>query len=103
MGLSSGRNSLNTRQIPHPLGEPSLLRFQPMTKPKRAKAFTTESPWPFEVDPHPIEETLTAFGGIPLVVQTFCSLGLPQCWREQAGSAENGSAATMSSPRWRAS
>ncbi len=37
----------------------------------------------FEVDPHPIEETLTVFGGIPLVVQTFRSLGLPKSVLEQ--------------------
>ena len=30
-----------------------------------------------------MEETLPAFGGIPLVVQTFRSLGLPQSVREQ--------------------
>jgi Transposase DDE domain group 1 len=38
----------------------------------------TESPLLFEVDSKPIEETLTAFGGIPLVVQAFRSLGLPK-------------------------
>ena len=37
----------------------------------------TESPLLFEVDPQPLEETLTALGGIPLVVQAFRSLGLP--------------------------
>ena len=31
----------------------------------------------FEVDPQPLEESLTALGGIPLVVQAFRSLGLP--------------------------
>jgi hypothetical protein len=54
-----------------------------MTKPKERRPSPTESPLLFEVDPHPIEETLTAFGGIPLVVQTFRSLGLPQSVREQ--------------------
>jgi hypothetical protein len=37
----------------------------------------TDSPLPFALDPTPIEETLTAFGGAPLVVQAFRSLGLP--------------------------
>ena len=37
----------------------------------------TESPLLFEVDPEPLQETLTALGGIPLVVQAFRSLGLP--------------------------
>ena len=54
-----------------------------MTKPKERRVSPTESPLLFEVDPHPIEETLTAFGGIPLVVQTFRSLGLPKSVREQ--------------------
>ncbi len=54
-----------------------------MTKRKERRPSPTESPLLFEVDPHPIEETLTAFGGIPLVVQTFRSLGLPQSVREQ--------------------
>jgi len=33
------------------------------------KPSPTESPLLFEVDPKPLEETLTALGGIPLVVQ----------------------------------
>ncbi len=37
----------------------------------------TTSPLLFELDPEPLEETLTALGGIPLVVQAFRSLGLP--------------------------
>jgi hypothetical protein len=39
----------------------------------------TESPLPFAIDPTPLPETLTAFGGVPLVVQAFRSLGLPGC------------------------
>ncbi|MGH9451294.1 MAG: IS1380 family transposase [Terriglobia bacterium] len=31
----------------------------------------------FEIDPEPLPEVLTALGGMPLVVQTFRSLGLP--------------------------
>jgi hypothetical protein len=46
-----------------------------MLKPR--KPSPTESPLPFEIDPTPLPETLTAFGGVPLVVQTFRSLGLP--------------------------
>lgn len=33
---------------------------------------------PFQLDPEPVTETLTAVGGLPLVAQTFRSLGLPQ-------------------------
>ena len=46
-----------------------------MLKPR--KPSPTESPLPFTIDPTPLAETLTAFGGAPLVVQTFRSLGLP--------------------------
>jgi len=46
-----------------------------MLKPR--KPSPTESPLPFAIDPTPLQETLTAFGGAPLVVQTFRSLGLP--------------------------
>ena len=45
---------------------------------KEPKPSPTESPMLFEIDPVPLEETLTALGGIPLVVQAFRSLGLPQ-------------------------
>jgi hypothetical protein len=44
---------------------------------KEPKRSPTESPLLFEVDPQPIEETLTALGGIPLVVQAFRSLRRP--------------------------
>src|SRR5438477_9876831 len=47
------------------------------------KPSPTESPLLFEVDPQPLEETLTALGGIPLVVQAFRSLGLPDSVRQQ--------------------
>jgi hypothetical protein len=49
---------------------------------KLTKPSPTESPLPFELDPEPTEETLTALGGIPLVVQAFRSLGLPQSVKE---------------------
>ena len=44
---------------------------------KVRKPSPTESPPLFEIDPEPIPETLTALGGVPLLVQTFRSLGLP--------------------------
>jgi hypothetical protein len=50
---------------------------------KIAKASPTASPLPFELDPEPLEETLTARGGIPLVAQAFRSLGLPRSIQEQ--------------------
>ena len=46
-----------------------------MIKPK--KPSPTESPLLFEIDPEPLVETLTAWGGIPLAVQAFRSLGVP--------------------------
>lgn len=46
-----------------------------MLKPR--KPSPTESPLPFTFDPKPLEETLTSYGGLPLVVQAFRSLGLP--------------------------
>src|SRR5258707_12664107 len=49
-----------------------MARMRRMPKPS-----PTESALLFEVDPQPLEETLTALGGIPLVVQAFRSLGLP--------------------------
>jgi hypothetical protein len=47
-----------------------------MTK-KLDRRSPTELPLPFELDPEPLQEKLTAFGGIGPVVQTFRSLGLP--------------------------
>ena len=35
------------------------------------------------IHPEPIPETLTAMGGVPLLVQAFRSLGLPASVREQ--------------------
>src|ERR1035441_9902211 len=49
---------------------------------KDTKASPTESPLLFAIDPPPLEETLTALGGIPLVVQAFRSLGLPHSVQE---------------------
>jgi hypothetical protein len=50
---------------------------------KEPKRSPTELPLLFDIDPQPLEETLTALGGMPLVVQAFRSLGLPQSVREQ--------------------
>jgi hypothetical protein len=50
---------------------------------KERRPSPTESPLLFEIDPQPLSETLTALGGIPLVVQTFRSLGLPDSVRQQ--------------------
>ena len=36
----------------------------------------------FEIDPEPLPETLTALGGVPLLVQTFRSLALPASVRQ---------------------
>lgn len=55
---------------------------------KPTKPSPSESPLLFDIDPEPIEETLTALGGIPLVVQAFRSLGLPQSVREHVGVKE---------------
>ena len=49
---------------------------------KIRKPSPTESPLLFDIDPEPIPEMLTALGGVPLLVQTFRSLGLPAQGRE---------------------
>ena len=49
---------------------------------KVRKPSPTESPLLFAIDPEPLPETLTALGGVPLLVQTFRSLGLPTQVRE---------------------
>ncbi|MHB1857750.1 MAG: hypothetical protein ACYCPM_09990 [Acidobacteriaceae bacterium] len=41
------------------------------------KPSPTESPLLFKIDDEPLQETLTAWGGVPLVVQAFRSLGVP--------------------------
>jgi hypothetical protein len=50
---------------------------------KIPKPSPTASPLLFEPDPEPLQETLTTLGGIPLVVQAFRSLGLPQGIQER--------------------
>jgi hypothetical protein len=47
------------------------------------KPSPTESEFPFEIDPEPAKESLTAWGGVPLLVRAFRSLGVPQSIRQQ--------------------
>jgi hypothetical protein len=47
---------------------------------KIEKPSPTESSLLFELDPKPAEETLTALGGLPLVVQAFTHGRIPK-WR----------------------
>src|ERR1017187_7286206 len=49
---------------------------------KIPKPSPTASPLLFELDPEPLEGSLTAVGEIPLVVQAFRSLGLPRSIQE---------------------
>jgi hypothetical protein len=44
----------------------------------RKKPSPTELPLGFTIDPEPIQETLTSWGGTPLLLQAFRSLGLPR-------------------------
>ncbi len=46
------------------------------------KPSPTELPLPFELDDKPLEETLTAWGGVPLVIQAFRSLKVPASVRQ---------------------
>jgi Transposase DDE domain group 1 len=49
---------------------------------KLNRVHVTEHPLPFQLDPEPNTEVLTAFGGLPMVVQAFRSMRLPQIIRE---------------------
>jgi hypothetical protein len=49
---------------------------------KPSKPSPTESRLLFEIDSEPLPETLTAWGGVALVVQAFRSLGLPASVRQ---------------------
>lgn len=49
---------------------------------KQDKPSPTESDFLFEIDPEPAQEALTSFGGVPLLVRAFRSLGLPQSIRQ---------------------
>ena len=49
---------------------------------KTSRVSVTEQPLPFQWDPEPATEILTGFGGLPMVVQTFRSMRLPEAIRE---------------------
>lgn len=51
-----------------------------MKAPRRS---LTENRLPFQLDPEPATEKLTGYGGVPLVVQTFRSLRLPEVVQAQ--------------------
>ena len=50
---------------------------------KSPRPSPTASPLLFEIDPEPLSETLTAWGGVSLAVQAFRSLGLPASIQRQ--------------------
>jgi hypothetical protein len=50
---------------------------------KARKTSSTESPLFLSIAPEPIPETLTAMGGVALLVRAFRSLGLPARIRRQ--------------------
>jgi hypothetical protein len=52
-------------------------------KQKIRKPSLSESPRLIEFGPEPLLETLTALGGVPLVVQTLRSFGLPARVRQR--------------------
>lgn len=45
---------------------------------KARRRSPTMNPLPFQLDPEPATETLTSYGGVPLVVRAFRSLGLAE-------------------------
>lgn len=49
---------------------------------RQYKPSPTESPLLFEIDPQPLPEAVTAMAGVPLVVQAFRSLALPDSVRQ---------------------
>jgi hypothetical protein len=49
---------------------------------KISRASVTEQPLPFQWGPEPGPEILTAFGGLPMVVQAFRSMRLPEAIRQ---------------------
>lgn len=55
---------------------------------KLNKPSPTELPLPFELDPEPLQEKLTAFGGVTPVVQAFRSLGLAESVRRNVAVKE---------------
>ena len=79
MGPEAGCTRRHLVHLSHPPG--ACFRYDGSMR-KERKPSPTESPLLFEIDPEPIPETLTALGGIPLVVQAFRSLGLPSASRQ---------------------
>ena len=49
---------------------------------KARRRSPTMNPVPFQLDPEPATETLTSYGGVPLVVRAFRSLGLAEAVAE---------------------
>lgn len=49
---------------------------------KLSRVSVTEQPLPFQFDREPAPEILTAFGGLPIVVQTLRSMRLPEAVRQ---------------------
>ena len=45
---------------------------------KESKRYPVAGEFLFEIDPEPAAEMLTSLGGVPLVLRTFRSLGLPE-------------------------
>src|SRR5262252_5475568 len=52
---------------------------------KTSRVSVTEQRLPFQWDPEPATEILTGFGGLPMVVQTFRSMRLPEAIRQHVG------------------
>lgn len=50
---------------------------------KKGKISLAERPMLFEIEPEPLEEKLTALGGLPLLVQAFRSLEVGASVKEQ--------------------
>ena len=78
-GLSGRSRGSVCIPISHPLG--AQFEYYPGMR-KEPKRSPTKSPLSFEIDAQPIEEALTALGGIPLVARAFRSLGLPASMKE---------------------
>src|SRR5438132_12676479 len=75
-----GPSRIRTRKVRHSRTMAAMRRIQ--------KPSPTESPLLFELDPEPLQETLTVLGGIPLVVQAFRSLGLPSSVQQHVAVKE---------------
>ena len=49
---------------------------------KQNKPSPAEGEFLFEIDPEPAKEAMTSWGGVPLLVRAFRSLGLPASVRQ---------------------